>query len=225
MNDLIDLLARNTVFKMLADEQRAGLASEAVRRQFRRGEIISLYGDVWPFLLLVGAGRVQAVKESSEGRQLMLLSLEPGEIFWGLAFFNDDAAMPVTLVAAEDSRLYLWPREGVLPALLANSPALWALTQLMVRRMQQASQIVEGLAFQPVAARLAGLILRQFGGGHERSVARSLTLDEMAARVGSTREMVCRILYRFADENLIEVTRTEFTLTDEEGLARLSEQV
>jgi len=224
MNDLAGLLARNTVFKTLTDEERARLAAEAVRRQYRKGEIISLYGDIWPFLLLVTEGRVQAVKESSEGRQLMLLLLEPGEIFWGLAFFNDGATMPVTLAAAESSELALWPRESVLPTLLANSQALWALTQLMVRRMQQASQIVEGLAFQPVAARLARLILREFGGVAEQPIARSLTLDEMAAMVGSTREMVCRILYRFADENLIEVTRTEFKLTDEQGLARLSEQ-
>lgn len=224
MNELNERLTQNRVFRLLTDEQRAELAAGTVQRQYRKGEIISLYGDVWPFLLLVMEGRVQAVKESSEGRQLMVLALNPGEIFWGLAFFNDDAAMPVTLIAAEDSRLVLWPREAVLPALLANSPALWALTQLMVRRMQQASQIVEGLAFQPVAARLARLILREFGGVAEQPVARSLTLDEMAAMVGSTREMVCRILYRFADENLIEVTRTEFKLTDEQGLARLSEQ-
>jgi len=95
----------------------------------------------------------------------------------------------------------------------------------MITRMQQVSEIVEGLAFQPVAARLAGLILKQFGQAGDTSVERSLTLDEMAAMVGSTREMVCRILYRFADESLIEVTRTEFKLTDEAGLAELANQV
>jgi hypothetical protein len=46
----------------------------------------------------------------------------------------------------------------------------------------------------------------------------------MAARVGSTREMVCRALYNFSDKKLIEVTRTEFVLTDREGLARLVER-
>jgi hypothetical protein len=46
----------------------------------------------------------------------------------------------------------------------------------------------------------------------------------MAARVGSTREMVCRALYSFSDKNLIEVTRTEFVLTDREGLERLVER-
>ena len=47
----------------------------------------------------------------------------------------------------------------------------------------------------------------------------------MAARIGSTREMVCRALYSFSDKKLIEVTRTEFVLTDHEGLDQLSKRV
>jgi hypothetical protein len=35
--------------------------------------------------------------------------------------------------------------------------------------------------------------------------------------------MVCRVLYRFVDKSLINVTRTEFVLTDQEGLARMAE--
>jgi hypothetical protein len=48
-----------------------------------------------------------------------------------------------------------------------------------------------------------------------------LTLDDMATRIGTTREMVCRVLYRFADKKLINVTRTEFVLTDRDGLSCL----
>ena len=57
-----------------------------------------------------------------------------------------------------------------------------------------------------------------------RPTARSLTQDEMAARLGSTREMVCRFLQRFADENLIKITRTEFEITDRARLAGLAQK-
>jgi hypothetical protein len=53
-------------------------------------------------------------------------------------------------------------------------------------------------------------------------VARNLTLDDMAARIGSTREMVCRVLYRLSDDSLIELTRTEFNLVDRAGLQRIA---
>lgn len=51
-----------------------------------------------------------------------------------------------------------------------------------------------------------------------------MTLDEMAAQIGTTREMVCRMLYRFSNNEMIQVTRTEFVLTDRDGLCKLAER-
>jgi len=51
-----------------------------------------------------------------------------------------------------------------------------------------------------------------------------MTLDEMAARIGSTLEMVCRLLYRFSDEGLIKITRTEFTVVDTENLHKRAQK-
>lgn len=99
---------------------------------------------------------------------------------------------------------------------------MWALCRLMMMRMQQTSQIVEGLAFQQVATRLARYILDHAEDVDKPHVSRDLTLDEIAATVGSTREVVCRVLYRFANENLIETTRTEFVLNDAKGLGAMA---
>ena len=181
-------------------------------------------GEVWPYLLLVEEGTVTAVKESREGRSLIPARLETGDIFWGLAFFNDDVPMPVTLKAHDDVRLYLWSRERLLPLLLDNSAALWELSRLMITRMEKASEVLEDLAFQPVSGRLASLLLDHYRGTIDAPVPRDLTLDEMAAYIGTTNETVCRMLYRFADKELIHITRTEFALNDETGLAQLAQR-
>ena len=49
-----------------------------------------------------------------------------------------------------------------------------------------------------------------------------LTLDEIAARIGSTREVVSRILHRFADQGLIDITRTEYMFNDWDGLRQIT---
>jgi DNA-binding transcriptional regulator LsrR (DeoR family) len=46
----------------------------------------------------------------------------------------------------------------------------------------------------------------------------------MAARIGSTREMVCRLLYKFSDEGLIKITRTEFSVTDAVSLYKRAQK-
>ena len=84
--------------------------------------------------------------------------------------------------------------------------------------MLLASEIVEDLAFQPVMARLAALMLDTFGEVENEYVARSLTLEDMAARIGTTREVVCRYLYKFAEQGAIEIKRTELKMTDKEFL-------
>jgi CRP/FNR family cyclic AMP-dependent transcriptional regulator len=224
MKNLSDLLAKNPVFGSIAQPDLKQVVQMASSRSYRKGEKVILLGDFWPYIFLVGEGLIEAVKESSEGRSLRVASFGAGELFWGLAFFHEEAPMPVTLDVREDSLLYLWSRDSILPILVRNGKASWELSRLMAERMQRASDLVEGLAFQPVAGRLARLLLDNFETAGDSAISRHLTLDEMAARIGSTREMVCRALYNFSDRKLIEVTRTEFVLTDREGLSQLVER-
>ena len=95
----------------------------------------------------------------------------------------------------------------------------------MIQRVQMASEIVEKLAFHPVGGRLARLLVEFFGEHSQGPLTRSLTLDEMAARIGSTREVVSRFLHRFSNQGLIEITRTEFSITDRKGLEDLAQRV
>lgn len=213
-------LNKETLFSTLEPDTRERLTQTAIRRTYQEGEIFALRGEVWPYLFQVESGKIQAEKESLEGRRLQLLTVGPGETFWGLAFFHDDAPMPVNLQAATRSSLLLWSRELLLPMLLENGELLWKLCQIMIQRMARASEIVEDLAFQSVAGRLARLLLDRYQG--VGPVERDLTLDEMAARIGTTREMVCRVLYQFSDDDLIQITRTEFALRDPDGLAHLA---
>jgi CRP/FNR family transcriptional regulator len=209
-------------FARFDEEGLSRLEELSLHRHYVDGEFITCNGDSFPYLMLVKDGAIEAIKESAEGRSLVVLMLTRGEVFWGLTFFDEQALMPVSMRSVGESSLILWSRVDLLPNLMDYSEVLWSLCGLFARRVQRASDIVEDLAFQPVAGRIAKLLLNKFGGKEAKPVARSLTLDEMAARVGTTREMVCRVLYRFSDDELIQITRTDFTLVDESRLAALA---
>jgi CRP/FNR family transcriptional regulator len=223
MEQVTDLLRTHPVFASLDEAVRNLLVKRAVRRELKKGERLVMQGDVWPYLFLVADGELDAVKVSGEGRNLLVTTFGAGELFWGLAFFQEGAPLLATLEAHLPSQVYTWSREYIEPVFIEHGRMSWELCRLMIQRMQRASVIVEELAFQPVSGRLARLLLDDFASTGDAAIARHLTLDEMAARIGTTREMVCRALYRFADKNLIEVTRTEFTLTDKDGLSRLAD--
>jgi CRP-like cAMP-binding protein len=221
MNHLSAILAAHPLFTDLAPSEIEDLTRNSTLRRYQPGEQISWHGDVWPYIFLIIEGEVKAIKESGKGRSLLVATFGPGDMFWGLAFFHDGTPMPVRLEASEACQIFLWSRERMLPFLLKNAKMTWELCRVMVRQMLRASAILEEQTFYPVDARLARMLLNSFETKGDAALARSMTLDEMAAHIGSTREMVCRTLYRFADNNLIEVTRTEFSLVDKEGLAEL----
>ena len=223
--EMRDLLRHNTVFGCLSERDLDTLLDQAILRQYHKGQYLAHAGDIWPFLFFLIKGSVSAIKESLEGRSLIATSFKAGEVFWGVTFFHPDLPMPVALKVDQQSNVLLWSREQVLSFLSENGLMSWELCRLMVSRMLRASEIVEELAFQPVAGRLARLLIDYPGQSTSGPIARSLTLDDMAARIGSTREVVCRFLQRFADEELITITRTEFEITDRNGLLGIVHKV
>jgi len=224
MSPLAQLFKQSPVFSSLTSDEIKELTRAAIKRVYQKDEKIILYGETWSYLFIVGEGTVEAVKESSEGRNLYVAEFGAGEVFWGLSFFIENTPMPVTLETHNGCTLYMWNSEKLHPFLLAHGKISWELSRLMAERMLRASEIVQGLAFQPVAGRLAHLLLEHYQGAESEPVARSLTLDEMAAHIGSTREVVCRFLHRFSDAGLISVNRTEFTISDRTGLSDLARQ-
>ncbi len=216
-------ISESSIFSTLTKADQLKCQQIALPRLYQVGEYVVFAGDIWPYLILVEEGTLSAIKESIEGRSLIVETVLPGEIVWGMAFFDPQAQMPVSLSAEQDSRVLLWSREQLLPVLLNNGAALWELCQLLIWRVRRASDVLEELAFHPVAGRLAKFLVDQYGKSGEERIKRELTLDEMAAHIGSTREMVCRILQRFSTQGIIEITRTEFTFTNWEHLAQIAQ--
>lgn len=222
MTQMDTVMAQNPVFGLLPEAERERLVGLAIQRKVKKGETIVHAGDIWPYLFLVARGSITAHKKSLEGRSLVVTTFAAGDVFWGLAFFFDEMPMPVSLEGEEAAVLLLWPAAVLHPVLKKEPGLAWELTRLMVMKMKVANEILEEIAFLPVAGRLAKLLMETGPGSADGVIARNLTLDEMAARIGSTREMVCRFLHRFADDGIIEITRTEFRITDPDGLATVS---
>jgi CRP/FNR family transcriptional regulator len=88
--------------------------------------------------------------------------------------------------------------------------------------------MVEDLSLRSVKSRLAKLLLSEAGragqartGAIERS--QMVTQTEMAARLGTVREMVGRALRELADEGLISIDRRRIVILDQDGLAAAAE--
>jgi CRP/FNR family transcriptional regulator len=211
------------VFDKLPLEKQLDLSKLAIGKAFMDGEFIAHQGEIWPYALILIDGEVNVQKLSTEGRSLGAWRFCPGEIFWSPSLF-DGGQLPASLEVRKKCTAYLWRGEDLLPIIQDYQDAIWDLCLSFVHRMRQASNMVEDLAFHPVAARVARLLIKQSEGATENQVTRSFTLDEMATMIGTTPVMVCKIISSFASDDLLKVSRTEFEFLDKDRLEEIAGQ-
>lgn len=219
---LEELLSQAPVFSALGPAERSEAAQSAVMRQYDKGEVIVTNGQIWPQGLLIASGTLRMVKGSASGRVLAAATLSAGQVFLGHSLF-DNRPVPASLEAETPATCYLWDAATLSRLLRPNPTALWEVAVNLVQLMRRASDVIDTLAFQPLSRRLARLLLEAYGTGDHEPAPRTLTLEDMAARLGTTREVVCRLLYKLSDEDLIDITRTEFAFTDKARLKELAD--
>jgi CRP/FNR family transcriptional regulator len=216
-------LSKVAVFSKLNEMDRQELVKRAWRRTFDKGEFICFQGDDWPNVMYLVSGKVAWTMLSPEGKRQVAFHLQSGDVAWGLTLF-DSKPMPATLEVIEKSEVYQWSRDEILPIVSHSVDAVWEVSRVLASAMRRVREVVYGFAFQSVAGRLAHLLLDYYKPEEGEPTPRELTLDEMAAAVGTTRELVCKVLYRFADEDMIRINRTEFIFTNPDKLEAIARE-
>lgn len=222
LDTLAQELAQAEIFNTLPYPECIELAKMAQPRRLKKGEFLCYEGDVWPNVVFLSTGQLRWAMLSAGGREYVLFLVKPGDLFWGHSIF-DDQPMPASLNATRNSKIYLWPREVIVPVLHRNPATMWEITRVLVRTMRAAREVIYGLAFRPVAGRLANLLLDRFP-CEEGVVERDLTLSEMASMVATSPEVVCRLLQQFQTDGLLKITRASLALRDRPAMERLVEE-
>ncbi|MFA5536915.1 MAG: Crp/Fnr family transcriptional regulator [Bacillota bacterium] len=208
MVELRQHLAEIPIFAKMSAGEIDRLIKYAAYREYDRGEFICSEGEAWPKVILIAFGRIEWSMLSADGKRQVIFDLGAGSTAWGHTLF-DEKPMPASLEVMERSGIYQWNSETIIPLLFENPHAMWAVTQMLITIMRRVRNIVYGFAFHPVSGRLAGFLLQHYQPANGQIVARDLTLDEMAAFVGTTRELISKILYYYAEQEAIKVSRNE----------------
>ncbi len=214
-------LQTHPFFKTLPREVVLSLLQRATEKKYQKGEYVLHQGELWRKALYLQSGGMEWTILSPEGKRQIVFRVRAGVMIWGHTLF-DGEGMPASLEATQDSSTLVWREEDILPALQQHPQATLEAARELVQAMRQVREVVYGFAFQPVAGRLARLLIRHYQPSDGHSVPRDLTLDEMAHSVGTTRELVSKTLHRFANEGIIHINRVEITFLDRERLENIT---
>jgi len=204
---------------MLADLPEAALsplAAVAAERAYADGETIVLDGAAEAPVAFVLSGGVRAYRANLDGREQTLIRLGPGEAFNLPVAFAADPRAPATAVAAGPARLALVPA-GDFRRVVSTTPAL-ALAVLgdLSDKLRHVAELAHELSLFTVRGRLAGFLLERAAGG--RDVPVTWTREELAAELGTVREVVSRALGAFARRGLVRLERDHVRILDAAAL-------
>jgi CRP/FNR family transcriptional regulator len=214
------LLKAVPYFRALDDRAIEVVAQEVIARRYQTGDIIFLEGDPDAGLHLVAEGLCKIFRLSEGGREHILAVLRPGDSCNEVPVV-DGGPNPANLAALETSVIWVITSES-LTRLRQRFPILnEIIIKNLAMRCRQLVQRVYNLSFLSVTGRLADFLLQQ-SDEHSELSRRQWTQDDIAAHLGTVREMVARAFKELQDARLIKIDRHRIEIVDREGLQKLT---
>lgn len=208
-------------FASLSPGDLDAVASCLVERQLEGGQVGFLEGDDAAGLYLVVEGQAKILRISTEGREQVLSLLYPGDSCNEVPVV-DGGTNPATFMAVEPTTVWVWTVDAM-AHLRREIPRLdGMIISSLAGRCRELVDRVYALSFRSVTARLAGFLLEQADLGAQVDLdRRRWTQEEMAAHIGTVREMVGRALRNLERDGLIRFDRSRIQIADRRGLESL----
>lgn len=218
------VLRKTQLFAALTEAEMRALCARVSKRHLGRGETLFNEGDQCSGLFVVARGRIRIFKMSAGGREQVLAVEGPCSSFAELPVF-DGGNYPASASAAEDTEVLFISRKDFQNFCREHPDVALKVLAVVGTRLRRLVGIIEDLSFTTVRHRLIGLILRlaQASGAATKEGVRvelTKTHQDLAAELGTVREIVSRNLSRLQAEGFLEVDGREITVKDLGGLKR-----
>lgn len=209
------------LFSWLEEDELQRLAERSEMVACKRNTTFYFADQQSDSIYLVKKGRVKLTRTTSEGREIILDILGPGEIFGELAITAEEMRSH-SAVALDDALVCIITRREFEDLLRRHPEMALRVLKLVGLRRRELEMRLEDLIFQPVANRLVLTLLwqaRRHGArDNEGGITLPLTQKDLAHLVGASREAVAEQLAGFKREGLLRTGYRSITLTNPQGL-------
>jgi CRP/FNR family transcriptional regulator len=211
LREKLDALRANSYFSTVSDKVLENLAQGTTLRLYQRGEVICWQDDVCTALYIISRGSVKLFKLSPKGRELIIRVFSEGASFNEVPIF-DQGTNPVNVAALEDSHIWVVDAQVIRTCVRQHPEMAQAVILNLAHNLRMLVGVVEELSFYQVTNRLARLLSRL---PSEQLEDQRLTQDQLAAQLGTVREVVARSLRDLERSGAIRVRRRQILVLNE----------
>jgi CRP-like cAMP-binding protein len=185
-------LRQLTLFEGVSEPVLAALERAGFRRKLDKGERLFFRGDPADNFYLLLSGEVIISLTSTDGRELVINQMEPGDFFGELGLLTGQPRSADASVRRNADLLAI-PREAFLAALEAEPLLSRRLLKTTAIRLSRTSEFQNSLAFLDAQARLARVLLELDEQNEERGYI-TISQEELSQRAGLIRQTVAKSL-------------------------------
>ena len=198
------------------------LAQAAVPMHCTDNQMIDLDDDGQGAVFFVVKGLVRSYRSNLSGREQNLIHLKSGDAFNIPHAFSRQEVIPISAVAIGNVHLIKIPFDKFQQIVIHNPEAATAVLEDLSDKLVHLTQLTYELSLRNVRARLARFLLDQSRSTLPGGV--QWTQQEIAAQIGSVREVVSRTLRGFVRDGFIRLDRHRIEILDEEALEAEAEK-
>ena len=220
-DDRVRVLAKARLLAGLSPESLRFLAQRVLHKQLQPGDIVFSEDQTSHGLYIIESGIVKLYKIHKDGREQVLATQGAGGILSVLSL-TDGEKHPCSAVALVQSTLLFISTQTLQVLCQRDSHCTRQLLSIVAARLRSALGMIEELSFASVRARLAAYLLRTAAAGlnHNRFMARLPVNQEIAAHIGTVRELVSRHLGQLQAKGIIRITGRTLRILDWNALAQ-----
>lgn len=222
MNKYHSALKEVPLFNDFSAKELKVLEQTAQVRSYGKGDEIVHRSEEGDTFFSIVEGRVKVILADDEEKEYILGVLRPKEFFGELALL-DGEPRSATVVALEETEVMALQRDDFLKQIKNHPELCIKLMVVLGRRLRNANESIESLAFKDVCGRLAKMILDMAETSGEKQddgihVPLEYSRTELAHQIGTTRETLTRALKTLQSMGHIKVRRKSLLITSEKGL-------
>ncbi len=211
--DRLQALRQCGYFSGLQDDILWQMVGGVQLARFERGEALFWQDEPCAGLHIIRHGSVKLFKVSKQGRELIVKVLEEGATFNEVPVF-DMGSNPVNAAALEETEVWVI-EAGIIRKTMMDHPEMChSVISNLTQNLRMLVGIVEELSFYQVTNRLARLISQLPPEQLTGPTGSRVTQDQLAARLGTVREVVARSLRELERSGAIRVERRQILVTD-----------
>ena len=229
MNPAVDVLDDLRALPCLSGLGKNDLAvmGEMTRiREIDKNEAVFEEAEPAKFFFVLKTGTVKLYKTSSEGRELVIKIMGPGDYFCCAPLCSGGSYM-VRGVALENSTIIVIPSQTFM-TVLRNSVGEtgWKIISGLCKRIHYLSGLLESLAFKDVEKRIIAVLMTLSDRTSEQDglVPLQISHQELASMTGTVREVVSRTMSKLKKEGIIVHTSVKGFTIDRGKLKDLAER-